>query len=172
MKIAEIDATNEDAPQVEKTYLWDPSEPVANRIAGHGLRGHWGWRSGMPSSSKGEENGFVNNEFEFSDNVGQSITDISDLKWYMGRKEIVFCKHGTISIFACRIDKGLIQALAAQTKCRVTGSGGACRRRVGGAGWETNADMKGDSGEFWTSDAGGEPYPSGKYHIPVLFNNK
>ena len=29
---AEIDATNEDAPQVVKTYLWDPSEPVAARI--------------------------------------------------------------------------------------------------------------------------------------------
>ena len=32
MQIAEIDATNEDAPQVVKTYLWDPSEPVATRI--------------------------------------------------------------------------------------------------------------------------------------------
>ena len=32
VQIAEIDATNEDAPQVVKTYLWDPSEPVATRI--------------------------------------------------------------------------------------------------------------------------------------------
>ena len=32
VQIAEIDATNEDAPQVAKTYLWDPSEPVATRV--------------------------------------------------------------------------------------------------------------------------------------------
>ena len=32
VQIAEIDATNEDAPQVVKTYLWDPSEPVATRV--------------------------------------------------------------------------------------------------------------------------------------------
>ena len=32
VQIAEIDATNEDTPQVAKTYLWDPSEPVATRI--------------------------------------------------------------------------------------------------------------------------------------------
>ena len=32
MQIAEIDATNEETPQVVKTYLWDPSEPVATRI--------------------------------------------------------------------------------------------------------------------------------------------
>ncbi len=30
--MAEIDATNETAPQVAKTYLWDPSESVATRI--------------------------------------------------------------------------------------------------------------------------------------------
>ena len=32
VQIAEIDSTNEDAPQVVKTYLWDPSEPVATRV--------------------------------------------------------------------------------------------------------------------------------------------
>ena len=32
VQIAEIDATNEDAPQVVKTYLWDPAEPVATRV--------------------------------------------------------------------------------------------------------------------------------------------
>ena len=32
VQIAEIDATNEETPQVVKTYLWDPSEPVATRI--------------------------------------------------------------------------------------------------------------------------------------------
>ena len=32
MQIAEIDAINEEPPQVVKTYLWDPSEPVAPRI--------------------------------------------------------------------------------------------------------------------------------------------
>nr|WP_246789222.1 hypothetical protein [Akkermansia glycaniphila] len=31
MQIAEIDATDETAPYVAKTYRWDPSEPVATR---------------------------------------------------------------------------------------------------------------------------------------------
>ena len=31
MQIAKIDATDETAPYVTKTYRWDPSEPVATR---------------------------------------------------------------------------------------------------------------------------------------------
>jgi hypothetical protein len=98
-----------------------------------------------------------------------NVRDVNDLKKEIESGAIKFCKPCTISIFSCRVSDAFIQGLAQVTKCKVTGSGGPCRRNPNGPGWETNADKEGDSGQFRQSDGGAAPRDVGKTFTPPLF---
>jgi hypothetical protein len=137
------------------------------RIAGHG----WGKGrgDGIPSHHPGSEEGFNLDKTTGRPSANGDVRDVNDLKNEMGSGAIKFCKPCTISIFSCRISDAFIQGLAQATGCKVTASGGACRRNPSGSGWETNADKTGDINQFRQSDGGAAPIDAGRTFTPPLF---